>query len=111
MSDPEELEFEANYEKATDELEALRRIANEVWAHAATIDGLMRYLGPLLDDVEQRGYERGLTEVGSGVVAYARKLRGEPDNMTLDDAKRFFELSEARAHPRCWRVRKEYLNR
>jgi len=66
MSDPEELEFEAEYERATDELEKLRRIANEAWSHAATVDGLMRYLGPLLDAAEQRGYAKGLIEGDSG---------------------------------------------
>jgi hypothetical protein len=45
----------------------------------------------VIAEAEQRGYDKGKASI------------------TLKDAKRFFQLSDARAHTRCWRVRKEYL--
>lgn len=44
----------------------LRKIAHEAWQNAATIDGLMRYLGPLIEEIQvtswRDGYNRGRRE-------------------------------------------------
>lgn len=65
MSDPEELAFEADYERSIEGYEELRKIANDVWTHAASIDGLICYLGPLLDSAEKRGYEKAREIMGT----------------------------------------------
>lgn len=56
----------------------LRAIANEVWSNAATIDGLMRCLDPIIQDVaieeSRNGYYEGLED--SVQVINTHRMRG-----------------------------------
>jgi hypothetical protein len=62
------------------EEKSLRAIANEAWSNAATVDGLMRFLGPLIDSVaienHDLGYEQGQRDAFGGLSEeeYQRRI-------------------------------------